>query len=181
MVKCTFGPDAKDGDFVVVAHPFGYQGRSTTHYLGMVYKGKVYTGEKQPDSMKTGYVHKLSALCIIDSAFVGAQRLKEMQADIAASNPEFAPPEMNLELYLKFVHFESVGDVWNAFQYCTNDEDLQKVFSMANYGYGGKFGQFSKFVASPVGAYDCDFSILRAFKENNVSQGDFKNYKWFRE
>lgn len=78
-----FGPEAKDGDYVIVLDA-DYVHRRATNYLGKVYKDKVYTGKKM-NGGRGKYIHKLIAEMVIDESYVPEERKEEIEEDIAAS------------------------------------------------------------------------------------------------
>ena len=64
-----FGPEAKDGDYVIVLDA-NYMSRRAINYIAKVYKGKAYTGRTMYANGKRKYIHKIIAEVVIPEHFV---------------------------------------------------------------------------------------------------------------
>lgn len=82
-----FGPEAKDGDYVIVLD-VNYVGRSATNYIAKVYKGKAYTGRRMCVSGKWKYIHKIGAEIVIPESIVPEDIKALIEEDIRIHNKE---------------------------------------------------------------------------------------------
>ena len=82
-----FGPEAKDGDYVIVLD-VNYVGRSATNYIAKVYKGKAYTGRRMYASGKLKYIHKIGAEIVIPESIVPEEIKALIEEDIRVHNKE---------------------------------------------------------------------------------------------
>ena len=82
-----YGPEAKDGDYVIVVDADYVHRRSTT-YIAKVYNGKAYTGKKMRHGkeFKEKYIHKLNAVVVIPESYVSEETKLLIEEDIAKSN-----------------------------------------------------------------------------------------------
>lgn len=80
-----FGPEAKDGDYVIVLD-VNYVGRSATNYIAKVHKGKAYTGIKMRGTHK--YIHKIGAEIVIPESIVPEDIKVLIEEDIRIHNKE---------------------------------------------------------------------------------------------
>lgn len=80
-MKTLFGPEAKDGDYVLVTHVRHMSGTAST-YAAKVYNGKAYTGQElgRPGSGK--YVHRVIADVVIPADYVSEENKKIIEKDI---------------------------------------------------------------------------------------------------
>lgn len=142
-VKCQFGRDAENGDYVLTLHQYGYKGKDSIVLAGMVWDGKVYTGWRPHDGnpQKTD-VHKLNAILVIDGNILTDEQKQNIQADMAECLPGFAEPPKTLKRYLERTKLEHIKQVWAAFELCKNEDDLDELCDRLKYAYGGKFGEF---------------------------------------
>ena len=79
-MKCTYGPEAKDGDYVLTLHQYGYNGKFAKLLMGKLMDGKVYTGFRFYEWEK--FVHKLSAEMVIPESALTQEQLKNIELDI---------------------------------------------------------------------------------------------------
>ena len=79
-----FGPEAKDGDYVLILDVNYMKGTAET-LIGKVYKNKAYTGVKQRRSNK--YIHKEIAQVVIPESFVSDEMKDAILEDINLHNP----------------------------------------------------------------------------------------------
>ena len=91
MIKCTFGPEAKDGDYVLVVD-FNYVSRRCKTLIGKVYKNKVYTGTTM-DTKRDKYIHKLFAEIIVSEDILSDEMKKVIEEDILLHNPNYKGDE----------------------------------------------------------------------------------------
>ena len=87
MMKCTFGPSANDGDYVIVVD-FNYVSRRCKTLIGKVYKNKVYTGTTM-DTKRDKYIHKISAEVVISKDIVPEETIKAIEEDITLHNKNY--------------------------------------------------------------------------------------------
>lgn len=84
-MKTKFGPEAKDGDYVIVLD-VDYVHRNAVNYIAKVYQNKAYTGYKMNYNRGTKYIHKLEAQVVI-SEFIVPEELKVLiEEDIRIHN-----------------------------------------------------------------------------------------------
>ena len=74
-----FGPQAKEGDYVIVLDS-DYVHRRATNYIAKVYKDKAYTGRKMVGNKK--YIHKMYAEIVIPEAIVPEETKRLIEEDI---------------------------------------------------------------------------------------------------
>lgn len=85
-MKTVFGPEAKEGDYVIVLD-VDYTHRRATNYIAKVYNNKAYTGRKSNNGFGK-YIHKLNAQIVI-SEFIVSEEIKDLiEEDIKISNKE---------------------------------------------------------------------------------------------
>lgn len=152
-MKCEFGRDAIEGDYVLVMHRTGYGGKDVRHYIGRVHRSKVYTGIRT--GLKNGqpvFLHKTAVLTVVPYETVTPETILRTQRDLAFNFPdEFAMPTpeyTSIEDFLENNNLGSVGNIEKAFSYCKNTSDIGKVCTVLNSGYGGEAGTFSYFVSA---------------------------------
>ena len=75
-----FGPEAKNGDYVIVLDS-DYIHREGTNYLAKVVGNKAYTGRKMR-GVKTRYIHKISAVMVVPESIVPEETKKLIEEDI---------------------------------------------------------------------------------------------------
>lgn len=80
-----FGPEAKDGDYVIVLD-VDYIHRRATTYIAKVYKNKAYTGIRISTQKGYKYLHKTSAEIIISEALVSDEIKAKIDEDIRIHN-----------------------------------------------------------------------------------------------
>ena len=80
-----FGPEAKDGDYVIVLDADYMHRRATTH-IAKVYKNKAYTGVRMSTQKGYKYLHKTSAEIIISEALVSDEIKAKIDEDIRIHN-----------------------------------------------------------------------------------------------
>lgn len=80
-MKTKFGPEAKDGDYVIVLDA-DYVHRRATSYIAKVYRGKAYTGYKMNYNRSTKYIHKLEAQVVISETIVPEETKTLIEEDI---------------------------------------------------------------------------------------------------
>lgn len=79
-----YGPQAKDGDYVIVAHAFRNSGATT--YAAKVHNGKAYTGiDVNRYGAHPKYLHKVSAVTVIPESYVSEERKAAIEEDIRMS------------------------------------------------------------------------------------------------
>lgn len=143
-VKCQFGKDAENGDYVLTLHQYGYNGKNSIVLAGRVWDGKVYTGTRISDgTVQKTDIHKLSAILVIDPALLTEKQKADIQVDMCDCIPGFGTAPKTLERYLKVTYFEHINQVWDAFELCRCEEDIETLIDRLKYGWGGKFGDFS--------------------------------------
>ena len=79
-MNTKFGPEAKDGDYVIVLDA-DYVHRRATNYIAKVCNNKAYTGAR----MNYGYgkyIHKLEAQVVIPESVVDEETKKLIEEDI---------------------------------------------------------------------------------------------------
>ena len=86
-MKTKFGPEAKDGDYVLVLDNNYMSGRATT-YIAKVYRGKAYTGQTMYSVKGRRYIHKMSAEVIIPESIVSTEIKTIIDEDIKIHNQE---------------------------------------------------------------------------------------------
>ena len=79
-----FGPEAKDGDYVLVVD-FNYVGRSVNTYIAKVHNGKAYTGKTMATNCSK-YIHKVQAEVVISGAIVPEETKHLIEEDIELHN-----------------------------------------------------------------------------------------------
>lgn len=80
----AFGPQAKDGDYVVVVHAFHNSGATT--YPAKVLNGKAYTGYKvNRYGEQPKYLHKQNAVVVIPPEYVSEEEKAAIEEDIRVS------------------------------------------------------------------------------------------------
>ena len=84
-MQTHFGPEAKDGDYVIVLD-VNYVGRRATNYIAKVYKSKAYTGIKMCGTHK--YIHKIGAEIVIPESIVPEETKSRIEEDIKIHNKE---------------------------------------------------------------------------------------------
>ena len=142
-MDCLFGPAAKDGDYVLVVKRTGYQGKYVDHYIGRVFKGKVYTGIR--DSAVGGnYVHTMSALMLY-TAEPGEEVKVRIQRDLAMNNPDDfeMPAYLNLDDFFETHLNFKAEDIEQAFALCKNEEEVDRVCGWLHFGHGGLYGDYT--------------------------------------
>lgn len=75
----SFGPEAKDGDYVIVLDN-DYVHRRATNYIAKVYGDKAYTGHTMVGNGK--YIHKLGAVVVVPESIVPEETKKLIEEDI---------------------------------------------------------------------------------------------------
>ena len=84
-MKTKFGPEAKDGDYVIVLD-VDYIHRSAKTLIAKVHRDKAFTGYKTNCNRGTKYIHKLEAQVVI-SEFIVSEELKVLiEEDIRIHN-----------------------------------------------------------------------------------------------
>ena len=86
-MQTHFGPEAKDGDYVIVLD-VNYVGRSATNYIAKVHKGKAYTGRTMYTPRKIKYIHKIGAEIVIPESIVPEETKALIEEDIRIHNKE---------------------------------------------------------------------------------------------
>ena len=81
-MQTVYGPEAKDGDYVIVLD-VNYKGRSATNYLARVHNGKAYTGQKMITMKGTKYIHKVVAQIVVPAEIVPEETKQKIERDIA--------------------------------------------------------------------------------------------------
>ncbi len=84
-MQTKFGPEAKDGDYVIVLD-VDYVHRRATSYIAKVYNGKAYTGYKMNGGRDAKYIHKLIAQIIIPESIVSEETKALIEEDIRIHN-----------------------------------------------------------------------------------------------
>lgn len=149
MIKCEFGVAAQDGDYVLIAKKSGYQGRTTTHYLGRVYNDRVYTGvyaehiETKKGEVKPTFIHSLSAVLVVDPRIVPEKTKADIQYDLHLAFPRrFTEPEMTLERFMQVSNWRENTEelVEQAFNLCKSVDEVNALASRFTYGFA--FGSF---------------------------------------
>jgi hypothetical protein len=80
-MQTKFGPEAKDGDYVIVLDADWMHRRATT-YIARVYKDKAYTGYRTNGNLGEKYIHKLHAQIVIPETLVSEENKKLIEEDI---------------------------------------------------------------------------------------------------
>ena len=80
-----FGPEARDGDYVIVLD-VDYVHRRAVNYIAKVYKNKAYTGYKMNYNLGNKYIHKLEAQIVISESIVSAEDKALIEEDIRIHN-----------------------------------------------------------------------------------------------
>lgn len=83
-MKTKFGPEAKDGDYVLVLD-IDYVHRRATNFIAKVYGNKAYTGAKTNYGYGK-YIHKLEAQIVIPESVVPEEIKVCIETDIKISN-----------------------------------------------------------------------------------------------
>ena len=78
-METKFGPQAKEGDYVIVLDS-DYVHRRATNYIAKVFNGKAYTGIKMVGNKK--YIHKIYAEIVIPEAIVPEETKLLIEEDI---------------------------------------------------------------------------------------------------
>lgn len=86
-MQTHFGPEAKDGDYVIVLD-VNYVGRTATNYIAKVHKGKAYTGRAFYARGDTRYIHKIGAEIVIPESIVPEETKALIEKDIKIHNKE---------------------------------------------------------------------------------------------
>ena len=81
-----FGPEAKNGDYVLVVHS-DYNKNNATTYIAKVYKNKAYTGIRKR-SAEYDFIHKIKAEIVISDSVVPEEIKKLIDKDIKLHNEE---------------------------------------------------------------------------------------------
>ena len=84
-----FGPEAKNGDYVIVLDS-DYVHRKGTNYIAKVVDDKAYTGRKMKGFDRNGkakYIHKLTAITVIPESIVPEETKVLIEEDIRLHNP----------------------------------------------------------------------------------------------
>ena len=76
-----FGPEAKDGDYVIVLDA-DYIHRSATNYIGKVCRNKAYTGMRQRNINSYKFIHKIIAEVVIPESIVPEEIKEKIEEDI---------------------------------------------------------------------------------------------------
>ena len=79
-----FGPEAKNGDYVLVVD-FNYVGRSVNTYIAKVHNGKAYTGKTMATNLFK-YIHKVQAEVVISETIVPEETKLLIEKDIELHN-----------------------------------------------------------------------------------------------
>ena len=79
----SFGPEAKEGDYVIVLDS-DYVHRRGTNYIDKVCGDKAYTGRKMTSNGK--YIHKLGAVVVVPESIVPEETKKLIEEDIRLHN-----------------------------------------------------------------------------------------------
>lgn len=83
-MKTKFGPEAKDGDYVIVLDA-DYVHRRARNLVAKVYNDKAYTGVwMYSSSGKHKYLHKLEAQIVIPESIVDDETKRLIEEDIKA-------------------------------------------------------------------------------------------------
>ena len=82
-METKFGPQAKEGDYVIVLDS-DYVHRRATTYVAKVFKGKAYTGVKMIGNKK--YIHKIYAEIVIPESMVSEETKRLIDEDIQIHN-----------------------------------------------------------------------------------------------
>lgn len=77
------GPQAKDGDYVLVIHNPSMGAASGL--IGKVYNGKAYTGYRYGYSREPKYYHRLQVECVVPAEWVSEERRAAIEEDIRVS------------------------------------------------------------------------------------------------
>ena len=77
-----FGPEAKNGDYVIVLDA-DYVHRRATNYIAKVHKNKAYTGQTMRTSKGTRYIHKIVAEVVISEDMVPEEPKLLIEKDIS--------------------------------------------------------------------------------------------------
>ena len=76
-----FGPEAKDGDYVIVLDA-DYVHRTATNYIGKVCGDKAYTGIRMRNSKSYKFIHKMIAEIVIPESIVPEETKEKIEEDI---------------------------------------------------------------------------------------------------
>lgn len=80
-----FGPEAKDGDYVIVLDA-DYMHRRANTYIAKVYKNKAYTGVGISTQKGYKYIHKTSAEVVVPENIVPDELKQKIEEDIKIHN-----------------------------------------------------------------------------------------------
>lgn len=80
-----FGPEAKEGDYVIVLDS-DYVHRRAINYIAKVHKNKAYTGQTMYSSKGRKYIHKLDAQIVIPESIVPEETRALIEEDIRIHN-----------------------------------------------------------------------------------------------
>lgn len=86
-MQTHFGPEANDGDYVIVLD-VNYVGRTATNYIAKVHKGKAYTGKTMYARGERKYIHKIGAEIVIPESIVPEDIKALIEEDIRIHNKE---------------------------------------------------------------------------------------------
>lgn len=84
-MTCKYGPDAQEGDYVLVLHRSGYGGKDADTFIGKVHNDKVYTGIMRWNGSRGAGcrpVHKLTAECIVPAEYATESCRARIEKDI---------------------------------------------------------------------------------------------------
>ena len=80
-MKTLFGPEAKDGDYVLITHVRHMSGTAST-YAAKVFEGKAYSGQEIGNPGSGKYVHRVIADVVIPEDYVSEENKKLIEKDI---------------------------------------------------------------------------------------------------
>lgn len=176
-MKCQFGRDAQNGDYVLTLHQYGYNGKNSVVLAGRVWNDKVYTGWKPADGLvhKTD-IHKTSAILVIDPMILSKTQKDNIEADMCECIKGYGEVKETLTRYLAKTYFDHIDKVWHAFELCADESDVETVIDRLTYGYGGKFGIF-EYTVSDDGTF---FTVVNFYNdENGDSQTDTNDIDFY--
>lgn len=81
-MNTRFGPEAKNGDYVIVLDA-DYVHRRATNYIAKVHKNKAYTGQTMQTAKGTRYIHKIVAEVVISEDMVPEETKLLIEKDIS--------------------------------------------------------------------------------------------------
>lgn len=174
-MKTQFGYDAKNGDYVITIHQSGYQGKDVSILPGRVWNGKVYTGVIQWKGNKRTNIHKINAIMVIDPIILSQKQKDDIQADMAEHIPGFTAPPANLERYLERNYLDHINKVWDAFELCQDEFDIEMLIDKLKYGYGGKFGSFDYIADEEAHS----FTIFNEYVEYDEMQEESREFDFY--